>query len=202
MHERDLVVLDTQVNDYLVLADAGEAVDFAEGSMRIVDQDLATMLVRAELGATGPGPQAPRRWAKPAGDDLTKLSTEPATLREALDLAVAVTSLLWSYRFRRLETLMGRSTSASQPLSEAVATRLTRRALVFRRLLPWVPFQGQCLYRAALLRRFLGTDRDQVDWVFGVTTWPFAAHCWLQIGDLVINDRLDRVSRYTPIMVA
>ena len=38
-------------------------------------------------------------------------------------------------------------------------------------------------------------------WVFGVRTWPFSAHCWLQIGDAVLDDDPERVSRYTPIMV-
>ena len=36
--------------------------------------------------------------------------------------------------------------------------------------------------------------------VFGVTM-PFAAHCWVQQGDVVLNDALDRVLRFRPIMV-
>lgn len=40
---------------------------------------------------------------------------------------------------------------------------------------------------------------DALVWVFGVRTWPFAAHCWIQIGDLVVGDVLDRVRGYTPI---
>ena len=39
-------------------------------------------------------------------------------------------------------------------------------------------------------------------WLFGVRTWPFAAHCWLQIGNLVVGDRLERVRFYTPILAA
>jgi hypothetical protein len=38
-------------------------------------------------------------------------------------------------------------------------------------------------------------------WVFGVQSRPFAAHCWLQLGGVVLNDTVDHVKRYTPIMV-
>jgi hypothetical protein len=34
-----------------------------------------------------------------------------------------------------------------------------------------------------------------------VQTRPFAAHCWVQHGDIVCNDTVEHVSGYTPIMV-
>jgi len=37
--------------------------------------------------------------------------------------------------------------------------------------------------------------------VFGVRTTPFAAHCWVQVDDLVLNDRLEHVRLFTPILV-
>jgi hypothetical protein len=69
-----------------------------------------------------------------------------------------------------------------------------------RRARPWLPFEGECLQRTFLLRYFLARSGVATDWVFGVRTWPFSAHCWLQIGDLVVGDRLERVQRFTPIM--
>jgi hypothetical protein len=36
--------------------------------------------------------------------------------------------------------------------------------------------------------------------VLGVFAAPFAAHCWIQIGDTVLNDRLDYVRSFTPIL--
>jgi hypothetical protein len=38
-------------------------------------------------------------------------------------------------------------------------------------------------------------------WVFGVQTLPFGAHCWVQLGDTVINDTVEHVRGYTPIMM-
>jgi hypothetical protein len=39
------------------------------------------------------------------------------------------------------------------------------------------------------------------DWVFGVNADPFEAHCWVQAGNVVLNDTVAWVSGFTPIMV-
>ena len=48
---------------------------------------------------------------------------------------------------------------------------------------------------------FLAAEGIQPDWVFGVKTEPFDAHCWVQHGDVVLNDAPDRVRQYSPILV-
>lgn len=72
---------------------------------------------------------------------------------------------------------------------------------VFERLRPWL-YTGRdaCLFDAITLAEFLSRYQLPVAWVFGVKTAPFAAHCWIQMGDLVLNDIPDTVRRYTPIM--
>ena len=37
-------------------------------------------------------------------------------------------------------------------------------------------------------------------WMFGVRVQPFAAHSWVQEGDMVLNDYLPRICGFTPIM--
>lgn len=37
--------------------------------------------------------------------------------------------------------------------------------------------------------------------VIGVQNAPFAAHCWVQDGEIVLNEQPDRVQLFTPIMV-
>ena len=58
-----------------------------------------------------------------------------------------------------------------------------------------------CLFDALALSEFLAGYRIYPNWVFAVQARPFAAHCWLQLGDVVLNDTVDHVKRYTPIMV-
>jgi hypothetical protein len=60
----------------------------------------------------------------------------------------------------------------------------------------------QCLFDALTLKLFLAKYGLFPQWIFGVRVHPFAAHCWLQHGDTVVNDSLDFVRRFTPIMAA
>jgi hypothetical protein len=61
--------------------------------------------------------------------------------------------------------------------------------------------RNECLYDSLALIEFLARNGICADWVFGVQTRPFAAHCWVQHGDIVFNDTVEHVSGYTPIMV-
>jgi hypothetical protein len=58
-----------------------------------------------------------------------------------------------------------------------------------------------CLLDALALSEFLAAYRLFPRWVFGVQARPFAAHCWLQDDDVVLNDTIEHVKRYTPIMM-
>lgn len=57
-----------------------------------------------------------------------------------------------------------------------------------------------CLFDSLALLEFLAAYRIFPTWIFGVQGEPFNAHCWVQHGDLLLNDSLHRVSRLTPIM--
>jgi hypothetical protein len=61
--------------------------------------------------------------------------------------------------------------------------------------------KNECLYDSLALLEYLARYGIYADWVFGVQTRPFAAHCWVQHGDIVFNDTVEHVSGYTPIMV-
>jgi Transglutaminase-like superfamily len=73
-------------------------------------------------------------------------------------------------------------------------------AAIFDRLRPFYPQNYDCLPDSLRLIHFLARFGLFPDWVFGVIADPFEAHCWVQAGSLVLNDRLERVSAFTPIM--
>lgn len=56
----------------------------------------------------------------------------------------------------------------------------------------------QCLVRGIAMMDMLGHRGVPASLVFGVTM-PFAAHCWVQVGDRVLTDPLDVVLHYQPI---
>jgi hypothetical protein len=61
--------------------------------------------------------------------------------------------------------------------------------------------KDECLYDSFALLEYLSRYGIYADWVFGVQTRPFAAHCWVQHGDIIFNDTVEHVSGFTPIMV-
>jgi Transglutaminase-like superfamily len=62
------------------------------------------------------------------------------------------------------------------------------------------PRKYLCLFDSLALLNFLAAYGVKPSWVFGVCAEPFAAHCWLQEGETVLNDSMANVCSYTPIM--
>lgn len=199
LHGEDLVILDRGANDYLILPRAAQSVSLsADRAAAQVEPAVLEMLAGAGLGGTEAAPHRVSKSLPPTpARDLAGAAPCAATRADALRLARATAGLIGGYALRSFADLGRDPEPSGRPADEA---QLCRLALSWRDLLPWVPFQGACLYRAASLRAFLGSDAAGVSWVFGVSTWPFAAHCWLQRGDLVLNDSLAQVARYTPIL--
>jgi hypothetical protein len=75
-----------------------------------------------------------------------------------------------------------------------------RLCAVYSRLRVIATGPKQCLFDSLALKLFLAAYGVFPDWIFGVRLNPFAAHCWLQHGDTVVNDSLDSVRRFSPIM--
>lgn len=77
----------------------------------------------------------------------------------------------------------------------------TQRLLaVFDVLRPLFPGSHSCLPDSLLLLEFLAAHRIYPTWVFGVRVRPWRAHCWVQQSDVVLNDAVERVRNFTPIM--
>lgn len=59
----------------------------------------------------------------------------------------------------------------------------------------------RCLPRSIALALALAADGSGAHIVIGVKLAPFAAHCWTQAGDEVLNDSVEEVARYKPMLV-
>ena len=70
----------------------------------------------------------------------------------------------------------------------------------FLSLRPLFPRKYLCLFDSLALLEFLSKYGLHPSWVFGVQPDPFEAHCWLQHQDTILNDTVEVVSTYTPIM--
>jgi hypothetical protein len=65
----------------------------------------------------------------------------------------------------------------------------------------YYPADSICLRDSFLTMNMLVRAGIAADWVFAVQADPFKAHCWVQVGDTVINDNVETVARFTPILV-
>lgn len=118
-------------------------------------------------------------------------------LREALVIERSARWVRW--KFRRaglLATLDWLRPGAEQTHGDAAR----QAAAAFLRIRPQYPDRRACLPDSLALLHYLRRRDIHASIVFGITGMPFRAHCWVQLGDEILNDGLDYVSPYTPIL--
>ncbi|MDQ8027453.1 MAG: lasso peptide biosynthesis B2 protein [Brevundimonas sp.] len=195
--EADIVILDVKGDRYHCLPGLADLLQLeADGVITSPDAALLDELVTAGLATRSVPPSQPPA-IPPA---LREVTPSPSPSRaDVVRVGLSLAASTAAFRGRSLSQLITRDAAphTDGDVDEALLARLTGAA---RRARPWVPFEGECLQRSFQLRALLARWGVATDWVFGVRTWPFGAHCWLQHGDLVIGDRLERVRRYVPIM--
>ncbi|MFK4056829.1 lasso peptide biosynthesis B2 protein [Brevundimonas sp. NPDC046655] len=193
---RDLILLDLAADDYLCLPECGPL----KISGAVVRGPMETLLrLAAEELLHSERTPAPHREVPPAlpRTALTLPDTVRPTFRD-----LATFSVIWLDAARVCPTLydLARRVQGRCGRQDDLAA-IAARVEVFNRLLPLVPWTGACLLQAELLLRFLNAAGLDADWVFGVRTWPFLAHCWLQVGDVCVSQVPETLTIYRPIMV-
>lgn len=101
-----------------------------------------------------------------------------------------------------LESLIQRRQRMLQlPLSNFSSGLAVDAALEFNNARPYAPVDTRCLPDSLALTLFLLRRRVHTHIVFGVTRDPFGAHCWVQAGNVVLNDTIGNVNNHEPILV-
>jgi hypothetical protein len=125
---------------------------------------------------------------------------------------------LWRFGRSCLQAKLSLKLRPIQSIVEAVRDRKARQAAkrvpqvdparlrslvsAFTRLRPlFYTLRAACLLDSLTLLHFLSAEGIHPDWVFGVKTEPFDAHCWVQQGEVVLNDAPDRVRQYSAVLV-
>jgi len=154
------------------------------------------------------------RWHQPAA--LTGLSkwTPPTRSSAAIDFGsfqmAEVARALWVQR--RVEWRLAKqpfgsvindfcrireARTGNMPAASNIASR-TIRGFEHARLLRTAA--ERCLARSIALSLCLASQGVHAHVVLGVRLAPFGAHCWAQVGDEVLNDSVEEVIRYKPIL--
>ena len=200
--ETDVVLLDIRQGQYYCLPNAADA--FRPGpadSLIVADEDLWTDLRALDL-ACEVAPSTPSLPPRLGGVDLPRQESRALRVDERWDGVTTYGLMLRRYYCRPFGELVAfaRRERRASLGGEAFSDALIERVGAFGQLLPWAPFPGVCLYRSFMLLAFLRRAGLDATWMFGVRTWPFEAHCWLQVGDVVLDDLAERIRPYTPIL--
>ena len=99
-----------------------------------------------------------------------------------------------------IEAVRARKERNASRAGRADFERTRSLVAVFERLRLFYPRSYLCLFDSLALIHFLAHFHVYPDWVFGVNEDPFEAHCWVQVGNIVLNDTVARVSSFIPIM--
>jgi hypothetical protein len=112
---------------------------------------------------------------------------------------------LWARRAVRSERLYAIASELSAAKAQARSAGDVQRAIelvaIFRRFRPyWFAARDQCLFHALALVKFLAHYDTFPTWVIAVRSRPWAAHSWVQFGDLVLDANPEEISSFTPIL--
>jgi hypothetical protein len=111
----------------------------------------------------------------------------------------------WGLRHRPIKAVVEaaqRRKRQAQPGLTADLGAMRPLVTAFLYLRPWFyTARNACLLDSLTLINFLAAYDFFPQWVFGVKTDPFYAHCWVQEGDCVFNDTPDYVRGFSPILV-
>jgi hypothetical protein len=198
----DVVVLDTVTDGYMCVPQGVALMRPSpeRGSVAPPDPATASALIGAGLAEPSNGPTARAALRRPTAD-VGGATAEPLTAVDVLHLGGALWDLVRRYRGRRLSEVLAFVRHAAPSSLDDDSTAVLRLAGLFNRVVVWLPIPRKCLARSFVCLRFLQRSGRNADWVFGVTTWPFHAHCWLQVGETALDDYAERIVAYEPIMV-
>lgn len=120
-------------------------------------------------------------------------------LTDVWHFARACCQALASFAHRPVRQLLiqaSKIVAAPSPVNEADPCELAAR---FERMSLYLPVRPPCLLKAYMMLHFLSYYGQRADWVIGVQLFPFRAHCWLAIEDMLVGERAHLIEDYFPI---
>lgn len=144
---------------------------------------------------------APRRSA--IEQACSTRAVRPVTLLEVIALVCSTQAQLKTHSLKAiLEDVVALRRKSTSSTSTAHSDQsLLRATSAFGLARKYVPLATTCLLDSLALMKFLARRHLHANLVFGVTNDPFTAHCWVQAGDLALNETVGDATARTPIRV-
>lgn len=167
-------------------------------------EDLAS-LVRHGVLEEYSGPDEPPSPCPPADPARVSLF-ETGAANNRLGTGEAYMRFRWARLRLRLFGLEAslRALQAHKRQALSSGEQLARARVVgaaFRQAAKFTTTRHFCLPHALAVAHVLCARNAPGQFVIAVRARPFGAHAWVQLGDAVVNDSVDNVREFTPILV-
>lgn len=206
------IFLDIRNDRYFRLSHSMEAIFSAFIDGRNSETDSAA-LARSNILTTEPKIEGNDGVLPPAPPTRSILEQPGLPVSVSVPILLEISALVLATRralkARALADVMDRfilyrQKSAQAPAAQPETAHIDQifaAAKSFNRARLYVPVKTSCLLDSLSMAKFLSRRRIFPNIVFGVTRDPFAAHCWVQVGDLVLNDTVGNVTSHTAIRI-
>lgn len=200
-----LIFLDQKEDRYFGLEAAAEAVIemlIAGSALTPAQCVIATRLERTGILASGERKAAlcspPQQVSRSLLDEaLPRVST-----LQVLRTAYALQRARWLLSVAGFERSLRATARRKRPHTGLMTgPTVYQIAAGFVRTAALATAYDRCLPRALAVSHMLAAQRIPHTLVIGVHVRPFHAHCWVQQDDIVINDHVEVVREFTPILV-
>ena len=162
-------------------------------------------LVGSELLCLAPDAARPQPCSTPPTPDRSLVDEDypvgPTVLSHALWRLTCSATALHLKSLRRVLAQLERRRAWLGREAEAPAGCLAEVAAGFKSIALIAAPLDQCLPRSIAAAHALLDRNIRADLVIGVRVQPFGAHCWVQHGSTLVNETVDQVRNFTPILV-
>ena len=204
----EAVFFDEQNDRYLLIpptlrADFQRLVGREEIDEPQLDQLMALGLFAAE-GEHGP-PLVPCDAPIPPHSIFDGTANEAVGIPIRVEVAYHLNAAHKRLRRSRLPGALNRIRkwkSSYKPEKPFKSEEVERFARKFDKARRSAPYQPRCLPDSLALFDFLASRSIPSSLVFGVKLDSFAAHCWIQAGDTLLNETVEEAAAFTQIRIA
>lgn len=200
------IFLDVPRDRYFALADATAAcfARLTEGAPASAEDELQLQSLVGRLLIEGDGPPIRATVPPPRAQvSLIDAKASPNPLRDMMAWAAFRRAIL-QVRYRGLDHLLTGLARTKRGLGSArppARTVTEQAASSFRRAGDLASLSDRCLPHSIAVTRWLFRRGVGATLVMGISIDPFQAHSWVQVDDVLINERVELVRDFLPILV-
>lgn len=127
--------------------------------------------------------------------------SENARLRDLPEVAALLVVARLIVRRKGVCGVVDAVTNARAAAKSVASLDLELVAQRFHSTRSLIPFAAKCLPDTLAFIHYVARRGYVPNLVFGVVPTPFAAHCWAQDGDRILNDAVGHTRAFAPILV-